>query len=91
MSENDTYTGGSERLENVTIDKKNSQIVINGVAVELTGKEGEPLEIDHVGTQDGYIAFLEAGENGGVKPGGEAATVFLTEPDDRSLSTGNDQ
>lgn len=68
----------TERIEDVEIDTENNCIVIGDFAITVQGKEGEPLAIDHTSPDDGYVAFLEAGENG-VKPGGEAATITFTE------------
>ena len=77
--------GGSERLENVRIDYENNLIVIDDVGIQVQSSEGEPLDIDHASPMDGYVAFLESAENGGVRVGGDEATICFVDPgSDRS-------
>lgn len=70
----------SQEVPTFRTDKENDRIIVGNTAVFVLDESGERMAVDHASDPDGYVAFKEQGDTGGmVKSSGEQATLHFTE------------
>lgn len=60
-------------------DNERDCIAIEDMEIIVLDGDGERMAIDHSSPEDGYIAFVERGDDGLVNPDGDSVTVQFLE------------